>query len=267
MVRVAAGVLLVFIYAAVAQEAESPEFEAASVKPAKPSPDGRITVGCKGGPGTADPGLYTCTNINLANFVGMAFRLNSYQMANPDYGDRMMYDITAKVPAGTTKEQFSLMLQKLVIQRFKLTYHYEKKEIATYQLVIAKGGIRMKESPPDPPADANTDPSAAPRGRGGMSMGPSGAKWTAYGIGTDRIAGQLAGQMGGPVIDATGIKGKYDFVLTWNPRSRNAVVSDDNAGPTLEEAIQDQLGLKLEAKKGSVDVFVIDHAERTAIEN
>jgi uncharacterized protein (TIGR03435 family) len=69
------------------------------------------------------------------------------------------------------------------------------------------------------------------------------------------------------VTNATGLTGKYDFVLTWNRRNRDQVTTDDNPAPTLEEAIQEQLGLKLEAKKGSVDVFVIDHVEKAPVEN
>lgn len=189
--------------------------------------------------------------------MSMAFSLRPYQLANGDYGDRVMYDITAKVPADTTREQFDLMLRNLLIQRFKLKYHYEKKDMLTYELVLAKGGLKMKLSPPD----------TGPPTGGGMHGGPDGAKWTANKISMERIVGMLSAQIGGPVTDSTGLKGTYDIVLTWKGTNRTAAANSDDPAPTLEEPIQDQLGLKLEPKKAQVDVFVIDHAEKNPSEN
>jgi uncharacterized protein (TIGR03435 family) len=268
----------------------SPEFEVASVKPSpQPGPNGGRSMGCQGGPGSTDPGLFTCTNHNISNLIGMAFHLYPYQLPSADYGDNAMYEISAKVPPGTTREQFHLMLQNLVIQRFKLLYHYEKKEMQVYDLVVAKGGLKMKESPLDPPAPADGDASDSPpkpvfrgpvlaadgfptvappqRGSSSMSMMRGRARWTSSETTMEQIVSMLAAQIGGPVTDSSRLKGKYDFTLSWMTGNGAAIGSDGDGGPTLVEAIQQQLGLKLEQKKGSVDVFVIDHVEKTPIEN
>src|SRR5271169_3537656 len=117
-------------WAACAQDVSKlPEFEVASIKPGAASADGGRLVGCQGGPGTPDPGLFHCTNMDLANLVTMGFALRSYQLANGNYADPAFYNITAKVPPGATRDQLNLMIRRLVIERFKLTYHYEKREV------------------------------------------------------------------------------------------------------------------------------------------
>jgi uncharacterized protein (TIGR03435 family) len=126
------------------------QFEVASVKPSPPpGPDGSRLVGCKGGPGSTGPGLFTCANIDISYVVTMAFNLRSYQFPAREYADTAMYEISAKVPPGTTRERFDYMLQNLLIERFKLAYHYEKKEMAVLDLVVGKSGVKMKGSPPE----------------------------------------------------------------------------------------------------------------------
>lgn len=259
-------------------------FEVASVKPSPPTE--AFTMFCKGGPGSTDPGLFTCLNTDVSNLVSRAFRLMPYQLRAADYGDRVRYEIAAKVPPGTTEDQFNLMLRNLLVERFKLVYHYEKKEMQVYALLVAKGGLKMKESPPRVPEGANdgepSDPAsprldksldaegfpkvAAPKGGGSaMTMMANGrARLRSNDAGLAEVVAMLAVQIGGPVTDETGLHGKYDFTLSWVVENNP---SADSPGPTLVEAIQEQLGLKLERKKGSVDVFVIDHVEKVPVEN
>jgi len=238
---------------------------------------------CKGGPGSTDPGLFTCTNYNLANLVSYAFNLRPYQFPAADYADRTGYNITAKVPPGTTREQFTLMFQNLLVERFKLAYHHEKKEIEVYDLMVAKGGLKMKESPSEPPPapplparnrpvtlGADGYPDIPPVRHGGSAMYQMNgrARWASSETTMEDLVQGLSAFVGRPITDATGLKGKYDFTLSWVIGSGVEVaVSDIDAGPTLVEAVQEQLGLKLEAKKGKVDIFVIDHVEKTPTGN
>jgi uncharacterized protein (TIGR03435 family) len=262
------------------------QFEVASVKPSPPPDPNGIMVGCNGGPGSTDPGLFTCTHFNVSNLVGMAFQLSSYQQPQADYGDRAMYDISAKVPPGTTKEQFNLMLRNLVIERFKLAYHYEKKEMQVYDVGVAKGGLKMKESPsavpeavkggeeaeaPLPPLgkvdlDAEGFPKVAvpKRGSSSMTMTNGRARWMSTDTSMEQVVSMLTNQLGAPVTDSTGLQGKYDFMLSWVAENNPAA---DSSGPTLIEAVREQLGLRLERKKGLADVFVIDHVEKVPVEN
>jgi uncharacterized protein (TIGR03435 family) len=262
----------------------TPAFEVASVKLAALAEGPRI-MQCKGGPGSSDPGLFTCTNYNLANLVSYAFDLRAYQFSGADYADRKRYNITAKVPPGTTKEQFKLMFQNLLVERFKLAYRYEKKESDVYDLVVTKGGLKMKESPPADSTPQSTPqparsrqvtlgadgyPDIPPVRRGGSAMYQMNgrARWASSETTMEDLVQGLSAFVGRPITDATGLKGKYDFTLSWVIGSGVEVAASDNdAGPSLVEAVREQLGLKLEPKKGTVDVFVTDHVEKTPTEN
>jgi uncharacterized protein (TIGR03435 family) len=138
-------------------------FEVASVKASPPRPpNGLVRVGCRGGPGTKDPGRWTCQNMTVWNLISNAYNLKRYQMPSDNFeADR--YEITATMAAGTTREQFREMLKNLLKERFKLAVHFDKKEVPGYELVMAKGGVKMKEA--QPPKD-NPDDGKAP-GRDG----------------------------------------------------------------------------------------------------
>jgi len=248
----------------------SHRFEAASVKisPA-PGPDEVMRTGCHGGPGSTDPGLFVCTRASITNFIQYAFHLLPYQLAVQWYPDDPTYEIAAKVPPGTTKEEFHVMLQNLVIDRFKLAFHYAKKEMPVRYLVVAKGGLRMKESPPEPAntevvADSATGPattSTPDRIPYSMTMKNGRSTWMARGVTMGGIVSMLAAHLREPITDGTALTGKYDFTLSW------VAESSAETGPSLAEAIEEQLGLKLERRKGFADVFIIDHVEKVPVEN
>jgi uncharacterized protein (TIGR03435 family) len=188
--------------------------------------------------------------------------------------------VTAKVPEGTSKEQFRVMMQNLLAERFKLMYHREKKEMQAYELVVAKGGPKLKESPgpldpderPRPLTERKLDAEGfpvLPPGRVPMMMMMSGGRATArHSEETmERFAVALTNEVHKPVTDATGLKGKYDFTLSWVAEGAGPPASADEAGPNIFRALQEQLGLRLEAKKGMVDVLVVDHLEKTPTDN
>jgi len=232
-----------------------PAFEVASIKPAPP-PDFSKTVfwGPRGGPGTNDPGLYTCERCNLSELIAKAYDIREYRILNIDHSDDHRFMINAKVPADASAEQFRLMLQNLLAERFKLQLHRDKKEMSMFQLVVLKGGPKFKESAEEPDKDVAEKSPKMPPDSGRLPA----RKWT-----MDRFAKWLEGRAEGPVTDATGLKGEYDFVLWW---SFDALDNPD-AGPSMFSALQSQLGLKLEPKKGPVDVLVIDHAEKVPTGN
>ncbi len=279
-----AGLLLAgFSYSACYGQAADArlEFEVASVKPSPP-PGDSYSVGCKGGPGSKDPGMLQCQNFSMTNFLTRAYGMPRYALTAPEWAPTVMYDITAKVPEGTTKEQVAVMLQNMLIDRFKLAAHRESKEMAKYELVVAKGGPKLKETV-EVPAPKEGDPPKPPARSGPSGLGKDGfpvlggtgmimmngrgrlfySNWTMA-----QLATQLAGQLSKPVTDATGLKGKYDVGIYWLQDSmRVSAPEADVTGPTLLQAIQDQLGLRLEAKKGPVDILVVDHVEKTPTDN
>ena len=194
------------------------------------------------------------------------------------------YQVLAKVPEGTTPQQFRTMLQKFVKERFKLSYHFEKKDAEGFALVIAKGGSKLKES--NTPASASPAPLVNERailGKDGYPLLNHTGQISLNGrvrMRSDRqTAGDIAHMLGEqyalPVEDATGLKGIYDIDLFWAVNSRFAAPADpndaaplvDNPGPSFRDALQSQLGLKLEPKKVKVNIFVIDHVDKMPIAN
>jgi uncharacterized protein (TIGR03435 family) len=256
------------------------QFEVASIRPAPP-PNGRgMRIRWNGGPGTKDPGLFNCENCSPSMLVMQAYDIKDYQYSGPDWTQSTRFNISAKVPPGATKEQFRQMMQNLLAERFKMTFHREKKEMATYELVVAKNGPKMK-APAPPPADGDEKPPARPPGGfktdangfpvlapGRESMGIITGSHATIRFANETMAdfaGSLSDQVRKPITDATGLKGKYDFTLQWV--TDGASLSSGDPGPTIFQALQDQLGLKLESKKGMVDILVVDHLEKTPTEN
>jgi len=157
-----------------------PSFEVASVKvaePPKPDAQGRmfITRGCSGGllPRSNDPGTLTCNNEPLKQLLIIAYGLKDYQIEGPDWLQTDGYDITAKVPPGTTREQFNQMLQQLLAERFKVTVHRETKSMQVYVLSVGKGGSKLKEVDAATLEAAKAAAAAAPTpGRGAPGQPP-----------------------------------------------------------------------------------------------
>jgi uncharacterized protein (TIGR03435 family) len=223
-------------------------FEVASVKPTPPPDGSGVITRWTGGPGTDDPALFTCENCGLASLIMSAYGLDSYQYSGPVWTNSMQFTVTAKIPEGATKDEFRRMQQNLLVERFRLKFHYEKKEMARYELAIAKNGPKLKESPE----------TSAPT----MSMAAENGGYTIHARqgSMEYFVSLLSAQLRRPITDATELKGKYDMTLHWIPDA-----SSD--GPTIFEALQQQLGLKLEQRKTTVDVLVVDHVEKVPTEN
>jgi uncharacterized protein (TIGR03435 family) len=255
-----------------------PAFEVASVKPGMPQgPLGKRSI-VNGGPGTSDPGLFSCQNCALIMLVARAYGLDAdHPSSAPGWVHDQRFDVAAKMPPGTTQEQFALMLRNLLAERFKLAVHHEDRETQVYNLVVAKNGSKLKEWAPsaadDAAAPALSQSLPLKKDQDGYPVIPQGSGITvAVGLGHARLrldnepiakfAEMIGSMLGRPVIDATGLRGKYNFLLSWATERLGAHATDDDSGPTLEGAIQAQLGLRLESKKGMVDTLVIDQAEK-----
>jgi len=294
-------------------------FEVASIKPAQPpTPDGQGRIfmrGPSGGPGTKDPGRVNLPFMSLKSLIMLAYDVKNYQITGPQWLDTERFDVTATMPPDTTKEQYGIMLQNLLIERFKMTVHKESKELPMYSLIVNKGGPKLKETalkatpadgdgPPRPPLGP---PKIGPDGfpvmpaemsqRPGMPMMmmPGRARLMATSQSMQDLANRLTAQLNRPVIDNTGLTAKYDFVLTYAPDPNeglggrggaglglavrapapagaaggpdNTFIPDGEAPQPLFGALQSQLGLKLDPKKGDVEIVVIDKMEKAPVEN
>jgi uncharacterized protein (TIGR03435 family) len=275
--------LTLFAAFACALAAQTPDsqvvFEVATVKHGPPRD--YSAAGCNCGPGTRDPTRFAVTNYPISSIIQIAYGVGNYQVSGPVWIDEERFTIAAKVPEGATKEQLKLMLQNLLKERFKLTAHFARKDVAGYQLVVAKGGPKLIASAGDP--NQNADPGKAaefkmkldregypelPLGRN-SSMAISGdrARWRFADESMDAFARTIAEQMiRQPVMDATGLTGKYDFVMSFSYASMQPNAPADS-GPSVFAALEEQLGLKLESKKFPVDTVVIDHLERVPTGN
>lgn len=250
-----------------------PAFEVASVKPSPPRYP--MLVGATGGPGSNDPERYRAQNFDLGGLVEVAYGINRYQLSAPDWVQDLRFDVEAKLPRGATAEQFQLMMQNLLQERFAMRAHRETREMQGYELAIYKNGPRIRESTEPFPKDPGIDGASMPVDGDGFPILPPGRFpwWTtgANGHTRRRVANMsmeefvrdLSMQLQGPVIDSTGLKGKYDFTLSWvfgTPRA-------DAGGIDIFGALQQQLGLKLDKRKEPVEVIVVDHIERSPTEN
>ena len=267
--------------AACAQTADRVTFEVASVKPADPL-DGPlragVKLGCRGGPGASDPVAWTCRSVNVAGLILGAYNLNSYQTSFADWMRTTMYDIAAKVPAGATKEQLRQMEQHLLEERFKLKVHREPKEMSIYELTVGKSGLKMTESAPDadlrqpeegvvPHLTLNQDRFPTfPPGQGGFLGFNGHYHWLASNVATAQIVEKLRGVLNAEVVNGTQLTGRYDIDVMWAQSSLSPGSGTDN-GPSLQRALQEKLGLKLNSKKGRVEVLVIDHMDKTPTGN
>jgi uncharacterized protein (TIGR03435 family) len=242
-----------------------PQFEVASVKPSVPSEQGGCGgrgVLCRtGGARTPDPSLFICDSCTLSDLVMSAYHIQSYQLSAPSWMESERFTVNARVPAGTTPEQLRFMQQSLLEKRFRLTYHHEEKEMPRCELVVAKGGPKLKASVGEPTAADGREP--------GADIAPDGRVSARYSdLSMAELAEILSKQVHVPVIDATGLEGKFDFALSWvMDRGAPSGMPEADSGPTIFSAVQAQLGLKLEQKKGPVDRLVIDHADKAPTGN
>lgn len=217
-----------------------------------------------------------------------AYTMPLNQVTGPSWIEADHYDVEAKVPPGTTKEQVNVMLQNLLAERFNLIVHRETRELSVYELVVGKGGSKLKpyvEDPnppqPDPskmiPMDKNGNIILRPgqtmftTSAGSDHRKVMGSKQTVGG--TSGLVTMLGAQLGRPVIDKTGLTGFYDYTLDYRPQETNVThlgpvpPPSDSDAPDLITAVEEQLGLKLEAKKGPVEIIVVDSGDKTPAEN
>jgi uncharacterized protein (TIGR03435 family) len=268
--------------AAFGQSADAPDvFEVASIKPAAPQgADGRYFAGCTGGPGSKDPGRITCTNQGLGGLIAMAYKVSVFRISGLK-APYPSFDIIAKVPAGATRSQITRMWQNLLAGRFHLAVHWETKDVPAYVLTVAKGGLKAKESaeqldsdagePSIPRAPAKLDKEGFPVVAPGGSLvlyGDSAARFVASSCSMKELAVWLERRLAAdtqanrPVVDATGLNGKYDLKMMF-------AFGNDAPGdvPSLPKALESQLGLRLEQKQARIEFLLVDHAEKSPVEN
>lgn len=226
------------------------EFEVASVKRVDLSKLGdSISMNI----GTVRREEVTFGNATLNDCIRFAFGVGSdAQIAGPDWirSKQFLYDIVAKGRPGVSRERLQAMMQALLAERFKLITHREQREMSYYALVPAKNGPKIQPVKDIPDSFRGITYG----GRIDSILTMPGLAYLLSRFETER-----------PVIDSTGLRGMYQVKLEWTLRQlENA---DAAPGPSLFTALTEQMGLRLEARKGSVDILVVDNAEKDPGEN
>ncbi len=257
--------------AASAQTTPPPtKFDAASIKPAAPPTGQRIMMGLK-----TDPGRLTASNMSLKDLIQAAYALKTYQVVGPDWMNDQRFDLSAETTAPLTREQMLKLLQPFLEQQFQLVSHRESKVVPIYALVDDGAKAKLK-------APAEGGP---PNGAFMARMSPQGLHLQGTSD-LDGLANMLSRQENRPVINQTGITGTYQIDLDFTPTGNGMMrmnsgpkMTDDHApdgaaapdapppAPTLFTALQEQLGLKLEAQKGPIEILVIDSASKSPVGN
>ncbi len=240
--------------------AQTPEFDAATVK-LSPLPEGdRIDINL----GTIQHGRVTLRNATLADCVKFAYGISAdAQLAGPDWiRTEPRFDIVAEAPADTSRERLLLMTQKLLADRLRLRVHREDREITYLALTVDKVGPKLKRVPAETPGAGPVVPGRIVTPRMDMA----------------NLAKVLSRFERQTVINETGLEGYFELHLEYTPEPRRTPPlaaspggalpdADSPAGPSLYSAIREQLGLKLERRRGPVSVVVVDGAERTPAAN
>ncbi len=265
-----------------------PQFEVASVKPAANNETGfgrspirreRMRKGRQPGFIPLYPGRVRIEDWALLDLIAAAYSVRADQVSGPAWMSDQAFDIEAKVPDGAPKEAANAMLQSLLEDRFGLKVHRDTQTMQGFALVVGKNGPKLKpaEPPPTPEPGLTEDEQKAKQKqqaqaniaammkrmqeiRENVGPGPGGisrSRWES--VTTAELASALARFAEAPVVDETGLTGKYSVVIeTWN----NA----DVPGGTVFDAVE-KLGLKLEPRKVTVETVVVDQVSKTPTAN
>ena len=234
-----------------------PEFAVATIKPSRPDAP-------RGGYGIRGPDV-TTTNVTVSWMIKLAYNVHANQISGgPAWLDSERYDTVGRsdTPGEPNRDQMKLMIQKLLVDRFALRFHIEKRELPVYAMVVARGGPKLSVSAGDPSAFPGI----------GFGREPGVISLSGRNTGLNGVANGLQSNiLDKPVVDQTGLTGRYDFQLRFTPDVNQlasfggleaANTADPNPPPDIFTAFEQQLGLKLQATKARVDVIVIDRIER-----
>jgi uncharacterized protein (TIGR03435 family) len=253
---------------AVPLTAQEAHFEAAALKRNVSGEQGQIldTQGQR----------YIARNVTLRTLVLNAYRPRSLQLAGaPSWVESDRYDLVATMPVGTTPDGRAAMLRALLADRASLAAHYEDREENVYLLTLARADGRLGPSLRTSPRDCAAVAAAQQAGRPPIQLPPAengappcgiqtnGGQFLAGGITMDSLARNLGSRAGRIVIDRTELGGYYELTLKYDER-RDTSVGDPTDAPSLFTALQEQLGLRLEAGRAPVQALVIDRIERPA---
>lgn len=235
-------ILLAMLVGGLVAEAQA-TFAVASIRPSaeavKFESDGETKV---------RPGTVTMRDVTIESCIKWAYGVQRPQVSGPSLLASVRYDIVAKADGAASSDEMKAMMQALLSERFKLAFHREKKELRSFALTVVKGGAKLKQ------AESDEVPF-----RQNSAMGT-----TARATTMQEFADFLAGPVEKPVVDKTGLTGRWDFAFDFTKYMTDPPKGLDDFLVVLNETLQGELGLKLEAEKDVVDVMVVDKLEKAS---
>jgi uncharacterized protein (TIGR03435 family) len=232
------------------------QFDVASLKPSLPGGRG-------GGIRPAEGGLrYIANNCSIKTMITVAYRVKPEQIVGgPSWMDTDLFDMEGKAEKPSNGDELHMMLMNMLVDRLQLKFHHEKKEMKMYALTVDKDGAKLTPHDPQNPHDIWIDVAQEKF----LHL-----KLTATAVPMDYAAFRLAGFLDLPVVDLTGLKGNYDFTLSYTrdlppgfPEGGKINGEDpDLSGLNIFQALKQQLGLEMKAQRGPVEVIVIDRVEK-----
>jgi uncharacterized protein (TIGR03435 family) len=236
--------MVAMLAAALCSGQATPHFEVVSIRPNRSDDHGGGTRPISGG--------FSARNLSVNSLIQSAYNLKPWQISGgPGWVTTDRYDIEARAEGNPGLQEKLAMFRPVLADRFQLKFHRETRQTPSYSLTVAKNGPKLQAT--------------AAGGRGYIR--PGRGRIEGIGVMMPELADFLGGSLGQPVTDNTGLKGGFDIRLAWIPTEGEVDYKyDDRAvesnGASIFTAIQEQLGLKLDARKGLIEVLVIDHIER-----
>lgn len=245
-----------------AQADPHPAFEVATLKQVSSEADASVAYTML--PRRSGDSFIWCTSLNMMLSYAYDILWTRIEGFN---GPNGLHILTAKLDPAATEDQGRLMLRAFLLEKLKMTAHVESREVPGYALIVAKKGPKLKEAdasgnPPPMPEDMKNYPAKAAQGRTFTFLPERGVLLAlGRGVPISQLADELSKYLKAPVVDRTGLTGKYYFGLKFQQPELSATSSELAPAPDLSSALPDQLGLKLEKRKVSADFLVIDHFE------
>lgn len=268
--RILTTAVIISLSLCAAAQTRSRAFEVATVKPSvereRIPPQYEQLIRAMGDPlaiPMTDPSRVSIRRTSIRDLVALAFRVLASQVEGPAWMAETYFDVQAKVPDGTSREEIHEMLRGLLEERFGLALHHESKEVAGFVLIVGKGGPKFAPSGSvfRPGGGVGLDSLAL--ARAGLARGqrsetePGSLHSTLWRATMERLTGLLSRNLDGRVVlDQTGLSGTYDIELDFVPDQ-----------PSSAAAGVEKLGLKLESRRVPADILVIDKVSKTPTAN
>ena len=250
------------------QPPAKPTFEVATIKPLDPNSSPLVGM-------SADPSIVRYGNLTLRDAIRGAYKVRDFQIVGPDWMSTARFNVDAKLPPGSSTDQIPEMFQALLEERFGLTWRREPKEMEVYALLVGKDGPKLKT----PETKTGNQPMAMgtdgkPRPLVGFGGSASAVTVTAPNASLLTLVGVTSRFTKRPIVDETGIEGQYDFTLTFVPEELTSLpgarpdspARESDPVPFLADAVK-KYGLRIETRKGPVEMFVITHIDRMPTDN